>query len=79
MGLTFHFLLLSTIYMCLSVPAPPKSSFVLVPFDNANSPAGCPAHLLHTSDDGTTSPIELVAGAFELFDGAAHQFVFTYL
>ena len=48
---------------------------MLVPFDNGNGATSCPSHLLHTNDDGSTSPIELVAGAFSLFDGAAFKLV----
>ncbi len=60
----------------LSVPVVVKTSFALVPFDNANGALGCPGHLLHTSEDGTASPIELVGGAFDLFEGADSQCVF---
>ena len=53
-----------------------KPSFAVVPFDNANGPSACPAHLLHKSEDGSASPIELVAEAFELFEGVAHKYVY---
>ena len=52
-----------------------KTSFVLVPFDNGNGATSCPFYLLHINDDGSTSPIELVAGAFSLFNGAAFKLV----
>ena len=55
-----------------------KNSFAVVPFDNANGPTACPAHLLHVCEDGSASPIELVAGAFELFEGAAFECVYCY-
>jgi hypothetical protein len=58
-----------------SAPAVKKPSFAVVPFDNANGPTACPAHLLHVGEDGTASPIELVSGAFELFEGAALEYV----
>ena len=61
-----------------SAPAALKTTFCLVPFDNANGPSACPTHLLHVSDDGS-SPIELVSGAFELFKGAARKFVYCLL
>jgi hypothetical protein len=50
-----------------------KTHFSLVPFDIGNGPAGCPAHLLHTNDDGTMSPVELVTAAFELLQGTGFQ------
>ena len=56
--------------MILSAPTILKLFFSVVPFDNANGPAACPGHLLHNGEDGTASPIELVAGAFDLFKGA---------
>ena len=54
-----------------SAPTVVKPSFAVVSFDNANGPAACPAHLLHESEDGSVSPVELVAGAFNLLEGAA--------
>lgn len=57
----------------LSAPTVAKPSFTVVPFDNANGPAACPAHLLHKGEDGSASPVELVSGAFELFEGAAFK------
>jgi len=53
-----------------------KTSFSLSPFNSANGPSGCPPHLLHVSKDGTSSPVELLTGAFDLFEGMAHQWVF---
>lgn len=61
-----------------SAPADKKPSFAIIPFDNAKGPAACPAHLLHVSEDGTASPIELDAGAFDLFEGAASECVYHY-
>jgi len=63
----------------VSVPAVPKPCFTLVPFDAANGPSGCPSHLMHTSEDGVTSPIELVSGAFSLLEDVAFQCVFVIL
>lgn len=51
-----------------------KLSFTIVPFDNMNEPGACPAHLQHTGEDGTAS-IELVTGAFDLFEGATFECV----
>jgi hypothetical protein len=57
-----------------------KPSFAVVSFDSANGPAACPAHLLHKSEDGIASPVELVTGAFDLFEGAAFEYDFlSYL
>ena len=58
-----------------SAPAVKKPSFAVVPLDGANGPTACPAHLLHVGEDGSASPIELVSGAFELFEGAAFECV----
>ena len=43
--------------------------------DSATGPAACPAHLQHVDEDGLASPIELVAGAFDLFKGVASEYV----
>lgn len=68
------YIYISVLENCSSVPVA-KTTFSLVPFDNANGPSACPSHLLHTSDDGV-SPIELVPRAFELFEGAGRKCVF---
>lgn len=52
---------------------PPKPAFNLVPFDVTNGPTACPPYLLHVNEDGSTFPVELVAGAFDLFEGPASQ------
>jgi hypothetical protein len=57
------------------VPDILKTYFVLIPFDNGNGATSCPSYLLHTNNDGSTSPIEFVAGAFTLFEGAAFKLV----
>lgn len=63
--------------MCpYSAPAIKKPSFGIVPFDSASGPTACPAHLLHVGEDGSASPLELVSGAFDLFDGAAFECVY---
>ena len=59
-----------------SAPTIIKPSFSIVPFDNTNGPSTCPAHLLHKSEDGSASPIELVEEAFDLFRGTAFKYVF---
>ena len=59
-----------------SAPAVVKPSFSVVPFDSANGPSACPGHLLHKSEDGSASPVELVAGAFDLFEGDTFKYVF---
>jgi hypothetical protein len=69
-------LLFTKIY---SAPTVKKPSFAVVPFDNANGPTACPAHLLHVGEDGSASPIELVSGAFELFEGAAFECVIHFI
>ena len=61
-----------------SAPTVKKPSFAVVPFDNANGPAACPGHLLHVGEDGLASPLELVAGAFDLFEGAVFEYVYYY-
>ena len=61
-----------------SAPAIQTTSFTVVPFNNANGPAACPGHLLHVGEDGLASPIELVAGAFDLFEGVAFECVYYY-
>jgi hypothetical protein len=69
-------MLCPTAYKVLhSAPAVKKPSVAVVPFDSANGPAACPAHLLHVGEEGSASPIELVSGAFELFEGAAFECV----
>ena len=72
-------MLYSNYAVYFSVPAVAVTSFSLVPYDVANGPAACPPHLLYVNEDGTTSPVELVAGAFDLFKGAASQCVFCAL
>ena len=60
------------------MPTVKKPSFSVVPFDNANQPATCLAHLLHVGKDGSASPLELVDRAFELFEGITLECVYYY-
>lgn len=74
----FYFALTTRIFSRVQIDTA-KSFFALVPFDGGNGATSCPPHLLHTNDDGSSSPIELVAGAFALFDGAAFKSVVLQL
>jgi hypothetical protein len=71
----FNLSLLTTMFF-FSAPTVVKPSFAIIPFDDANGPASCPAHLLHMGEDGSVSPVELVEGAFDLFEDAAYKSVY---
>jgi hypothetical protein len=51
----------------------------VVQFDAENGPTACPAHLLHVGEDGTATPIELVDGAFDLFEGVSFECVYLFI
>jgi hypothetical protein len=56
-----------------SVPPLPKPEFSIVPRESANGPSSCPSHLLIENEDGTTTPVELIDGAFNYFEGDVYK------
>lgn len=56
-----------------SVPPLPKPEFSVVPRESANGPSSCLSHLLIKNEDGTMTPVELIDGAFNYFEGDVYK------